>query len=134
VTLSHTRTYHSGTIRGDRGEEGTDAMEKRSYPRIPSSLYVKILHDGEMFSAIATNISKNGMSLRTYGMLPVSAHSKILMMLDRILKVRVTVIRAVKLDNVYNELGVEISRARIDYISLIEKIMEVNSCGSSLGH
>jgi hypothetical protein len=39
----------------------------------------------------------------------------------------------VKLDNIYNELGVETS-ARIDYISLIEKIMEVNCCGYSERH
>ena len=101
-------------------------MEKRAYPRIPSSVYVKILHEGEMFSGIATNISKNGMSLRTYGIVPVSAHSKILMLLDSILDVRVTVVRVAKLDNLYNELGVEISSARIDYISLIEKIMDVH--------
>lgn len=109
-------------------------MEERAYPRIPSSLDVKILHEGEMFSGIATNISKNGMSLRTYGIVPVSAHSKILLLLDRIIEVRVTVARAVKLNNVYNELGVEISRARIDYISLIEKIMELNCCGYSQRH
>ena len=109
-------------------------MEKRAYTRIPSNLYVKILHKGEMFSAIATNISKNGMSLRTYAMVPLSSHSKILMLLDRILELRVTVVRAVKLDSIYNELGVEISRARIDYISLIEKIMEINCCGYSQGH
>jgi hypothetical protein len=109
-------------------------MEKRGYPRIPSSLYVKILYKGEMFSGIATNISKNGMSIRTYGMVPVSSHSKILMLLDRILEIRVTVVRALKLDNIYNELGVEISSARIDYISLIEKIMEVNYCSHSQRH
>lgn len=109
-------------------------MEKRAYPRIPSSLYVKILYKGEMFSGIATNISKNGMSLRTYRVLPVHSTLKIILLLDRILKVRVTVARAVKIDTIYNELGVEISRARIDYISLIEKIMENDCCGHSQRH
>jgi hypothetical protein len=118
-----------GYYKGRERNKERKIMEKRTYPRIPSSLYVKILHEGEMFSAIATNISKNGMSLRTYGMVPLSGHSKILMLLDRILEVRVTVVRVTKLDNIYNELGVEISSARIDYISLIEKIMEVNCYG-----
>lgn len=109
-------------------------MEKRAYPRISSSLYVKILHNGEMFSGIATNISKGGMSLRTHRSLPLHSTLKVVLLLDRVLKVRVTVTRSAKVDRVYNELGVEISSARIDYISLIEKIMEVNCCISSREH
>lgn len=109
-------------------------MEKRAYPRIPSSLYVKIIHNGEMSSGIATNISKNGMSIRTYSAVPVNSTLKIILLLDRILKLRVTVARTVKLDKIYNELGVEIERARIDYISLIEKLMENGCCGYSQRH
>lgn len=109
-------------------------MEKRNYPRIPSSLYVKILYEGEMFSGIATNISKNGMLLRTYRILPVSSKAKILLLFDRVLKVRVTVTRGVMLDEIYNEMGVEISSARIDYIRLIEKIMEKKCCGHLQKH
>lgn len=109
-------------------------MEKRAYPRIPSSLYVKVLYEGEMYSGIATNISKGGMSLRTYRLFPVNSPLKIILLLDRILKVRVTVTRSIKVDSVYNEHGVEIWSARIDYISLIEKIMELHCCGFSKEH
>jgi len=121
--------YFQGEKRGRQ-----NMMEKRAYPRIPSNLYVKILVNGAMFSGIATNISKNGMSLKTTRILPVSARGKILLLLDRVFTIRMTVTRFRTLNNESCELGVEISGAQIDYISLIERIMEENFSGHSQRH
>jgi hypothetical protein len=111
-------------------------MKKREYERISSNMQVNYFYNNAMYTGTVTNLSKNGMYIKTEASLPFKSKFEVLIpfkskidiiipLEDEVMEVPVKVRRLVKEDGHYEGMGVELSNPSQDYLEFLNKLTPV---------
>jgi hypothetical protein len=97
--------------------------EKRAYPRKSSNLYARLYCGEKTFTAVVTNISKNGMRIKSSKRLPIMSKSQIFIpLIQVVLKSSIKIVRLIRTDDVYYGMGVQVLHPKKDYLNLVEDL------------
>ncbi len=96
-------------------------MERRAYQRTPTYLYARYFYGNLSYTGIITNLSENGMYIKTRKCLPVISKSKVLIpLIDDVLKVPVEIKRVIRMDNgMCKGMGIELLDRSQNYLELV---------------
>jgi hypothetical protein len=98
-------------------------MEKRDFKRIPANLILRFPSINTFDSGTLTNLSANGMYIKTDICFPIRSRFAVLVQLkDEILKVPVKIVRIVKSGDFYEGMGVKIVNQSKKYLELLIKL------------
>lgn len=98
-------------------------MEKRTSKRIPANLEVKFLCGGSLCSGVITNISEDGMYIKTGITLPDEANFEVSISFEgHNLKVPVKFKRIVESIGYFDTLGVEVLNPTKEYLELVSNL------------
>lgn len=106
-------------------------MSKRAYRRIPASMLVKFIHCGSMCYGIVTNISENGMCIRSGFCLPRDTETMLVIPLkDKNIEVLAEVKWVEKTSSFYDSMGVALSAPPDKYSQIVENIKVADKLAS----
>ncbi len=99
-------------------------VQRRDCERIESNIQVKFFYGNSVYFGTATNISENGMFVRTKTILfPLTSQFEVLILSNNsLLKIPVKVIRLETTCDLNYGMGVEILNTPIDYLGFINVI------------
>ncbi len=106
--------------------EAENQVKKRACERIPASLVVKFIHDDSLCYGIVTDMSDNGMCIKSGNCLPCDSKVTLQIPLKKgDLEIPVTVRRVVKSDGFYDIMGVELSKPTKRYLQIFNSFKVV---------
>lgn len=98
-------------------------MEKRAFERIPTNIYSRFIHDRILCTGIVTNLSKNGMQIKTRARLPLGLKFEVLFpLIADGLKVSARVNRVIKTDDRYGGVGLELLGQPKKYFEVVDSL------------
>ncbi len=102
-------------------EKVDSSVQRRAFERIPASLEARFFYGNMFYSGIVTNISKNGMFIRTN--VNISSESKFAIILEieqTFLNVFVRIKRITQTKGYRDGIGVELLNDFGDYIEFVD--------------
>lgn len=106
-------------------------MSKRAYRRIPASMLVKFINCDSMCYGIVTNISENGMCIRSGFCLPHDTEAMLFIPLkDKNLEVLAEVKWVEKTSSFYDTMGVALPAPPDTYSQIVENIKTADKLAS----
>ena len=98
-------------------------MEKRSYPRITSTVSIKFLFGKKVYLGTVSNFSEKGMLIHSALHFPLewSNNFKVLIIVkDRRIAVPVKIVRLLEFEHYYNSIAVEVYEPPKEYLNFVE--------------
>lgn len=102
-------------------------MSGRAFERISLNIKVNFSCCGINYNGTVTNISENGMLIRTYEMIfPFHSEFELVLPLEEeVLNLPVKVSRLIKTGDIYNEIGIVILNPTNQYLKFINNLRSV---------
>jgi Tfp pilus assembly protein PilZ len=98
-------------------------MQKRAFERIPAELQANFFCGNTMYSGTVTNLSENGMFIKTRMCFPFNSKFEILIPLkEEVLKVPTKVSRIEKTEEFYDGMGVEVLGPCQNYLEFVNRL------------
>ncbi|UCD34218.1 MAG: PilZ domain-containing protein [Nitrospiraceae bacterium] len=97
-------------------------MSKRAFERVSASFAVKFPHDGGISYGIVTDMSENGMCIRSGKCASCDTELKVLFpMASSNLEVPVRIVRSLRTLDFYDIMGVKLLRPSKKYMKIVRK-------------
>jgi hypothetical protein len=98
-------------------------MERRGFKRIPANLHTRFFYGNLSYTGIVTNLSENGMYVKTKKGLPLEAKLEMFVpLIDEVLKIPVEIRRVVRKDDMCDGMGIELLELPLNYFKLVEDL------------
>jgi hypothetical protein len=94
---------------------------KRAFERIPTNINARFFYSRTLYTGIVTNLSKNGMFIKTCMCLPFKSKFEILLLLtEEVLKVPVEVVRLISTYDICEGMGIKLIEKPQNYLELVD--------------
>jgi hypothetical protein len=98
-------------------------MQRRAFERIPADLQANFFCGNTIFTGTVTNLSENGMFVKTKMCFPFDSTLEILIPLkEEVLKVPIKVSRIEKAEDFYDGMGVEVLNPPQNYVEFVSRL------------